>query len=143
MAMNKTQRARLIEILRRNADAALEAKFGPDPDDRDDVYRMLGSSLTIKQLAAGIKDGSFVPNPMDEDNCIGDVYNVEDMFVRVGDLKGYASIKELGKKRQAAEKKLDVEIEKIEDKLIFEDATNVESIISGFELVIQRLTSAK
>jgi len=144
MAMNKTQRARLIEILRRNADAALEAKFGPDPDDGDYLDdRYLPGSMSVKQLVAGIKDGTIVANPDEESEKLSGVYNVEDVFMRAGDLKGYANLKELGKKRQAADKKLDAEIEKIQDKLIFEDATNVEAIIAGFDLSIKVLTSSK
>lgn len=139
-AMNKTQREHLICKLRKMRNAAIEKRY-PVEDNRDlELHR----DMPIARMVQGLKDGTIIINPEYVKKHVGETYGgITRVFVPAGAIE----LKEKRERRMKEQKKfqeaLDNEISNIEDRLIFEDVSGVEAIISGFELTINQLLNSR
>lgn len=124
-AMNKTQRERIIHILNRKGEDAVDKlrRLHKVPE------LPKATSLTCAQLIAAVNDGTFV---MTAPGMKFDRWNGNEQFVHRDSVKAEAKEKETEKKVSQLRKKVKSEIDKIEDRLIFEDVTGVDDIIASF-----------
>jgi len=124
-AMNKTQRERIVHILNRKGEDAVDklrkaSKTLEVPE---------ATEMTCAQLITAINNGTFV---MTMPGAKFDRWNGNEQFVHRDAAKVEAQEKEVEKRVSQLRKKVSSEIEKITDRLIFEDVTGVDDIVASF-----------